>query len=168
VVDDSLTATGRGRRATGEPPADRKDVLERVRGAIRLATDRDRCLRAAVRALSQGVPKYSWTGIYLLEGDILVLHNQMGPPTPHARIPVSQGICGLAVRERKTVVVPDVGKDSRYLACSQGTRSEIVVPIFKDAEVVGEIDVDSDLADAFDEDDRRLLEETARLLGEVV
>lgn len=167
-MDDGLTTPGRDRRAAGAAAPDRRAVLERVRRAIRLATDRDQCLRAAVRTLSQGVPKYTWTGIYLLDGDTLVLHNQVGPPTPHARIPVAQGICGLAARQRKTVVVPDVGKDPRYLACSHETRSEIVVPILKGGEVAGEIDVDSDLLDGFDEEDRGLLEETARLLAEVI
>ncbi len=121
-----------------------------------------------MRILSEGMTRYTWTGIYLLENDILVLHNQMGLPTPHEKIPIDQGICGLAVRQRKTVVVPDVGKDPHFLACSFKTRSEIVVPIFKNGEVVGEIDVDSDFLDAFDEEDRRLLEETARMIGEAI
>jgi GAF domain-containing protein len=139
-----------------------------VREAIRGTADRNELLRRAVRALSEGMARYTWTGIYLLEGETLVLHNQVGLPTPHETIPIGQGICGLAARQRKTVVVPDVGKDPRYLACSLKTRSEIVVPIFKNGEVVGEIDVDSDLLDAFDEEDRRLLEETARMIGEAL
>lgn len=150
------------------PYPDRGIVMERVREAVRRSGGRDEILRSAVRALSAGVPKYTWTGIYLLEGETLVLHNQVGEATPHERIPIGQGICGLAARERKTVVVPDVGKDPRYVACSQATRSEIVVPIFKDGAVVGEIDIDSDHEDAFDEEDRRLLEETARLVGQAI
>jgi GAF domain-containing protein len=137
----------------------------RIREAVAGASGRDESLRSVVRVLSTANPHYTWTGIYLLEGDVLVLHNQIGQPTPHERIPIGQGICGLAVREQKTVVVPDVGKDGRYLACSPATRSEIVVPIFKESSVVGEIDVDSDLPDAFDEADRRLLEEAASIVG---
>jgi GAF domain-containing protein len=161
----------RGRRPPAPPETDAslslngRLLLDGVREAVRSTADPHERLRLVVRRLSAAIPKYTWTGIYLLEGETLVLHNQVGRPTPHQRIPVAQGICGLAVRERRTVVVPDVGKDPRYLACSHETRSEIVVPIFRDGKVVGEIDVDSDLPDAFDQEDRRLLEETARLLG---
>jgi GAF domain-containing protein len=143
-------------------------VLDRIREAVRGPGDRDARLRQVVRILGDRRSKYTWTGIYLLEGETLVLHNQVGLPTPHERIPVGRGICGLAAREGRTVVVPDVGKDPRYLACSHETRSEIVVPIFKDGRVVGEIDVDSDDLDAFDQEDRRILEATARLVAEVV
>ena len=145
-----------------------REILETIRSGVRNEKDRDGRLRQVVRLLGACNPRYTWAGIYLLEGEVLVLHNQVGLPTPHERIPVGQGICGLAVRERRTVVVPDVGKDPRYLACSHETRSEIVVPIFKDGRVVGEIDVDSNDLDAFDQEDRRILEETARLLAEVV
>lgn len=172
-MDDRAPRVEGRRRArdAGAQPA-RQDsagtVLQRVREAIAGAADRDEILRRAVRALSEGMARYTWTGIYLLEGETLVLHNQVGLPTPHMKISIGQGICGLAARQRKTVVVPDVGKDPRYLACSLKTRSEIVVPIFKNGEVVGEIDVDSDFPDAFDQEDRRLLEETARLIGEAI
>ncbi len=146
----------------------RSRLLLRIRDALDRQPDRDARLRSVVRILSEGIGKYTWTGIYLLEGDALVLHNEIGPPTPHTKISIDRGICGLAARQGMTVVVPDVGKDPRYLACSPKTRSEIVVPIFKDAVVAGEIDVDSDLPDAFDEEDRRLLEEAARLVAGVL
>lgn len=172
-TDDRDGRPGREAPRGGSPePAgaafDRQVLLQRVRRALRRSADRDDRLRSVVRILSRGVRKYTWTGIYLLEGGALVLHNQAGLPTPHETIPIGQGICGLAARERRTVVVPDVGKDPRYLACSHLTRSEIVVPIFKEGQVAGEIDIDSDLPDAFDEEDRRLLEEAARLVGEAL
>ena len=145
----------------------RERLLTRLGELLRRQPDRDQALRGVVRALSEGMPQFTWTGIYLLEGETLVLHNQVGAPTPHERIPVGKGICGLAVRERRSVIVPDVGKDPRFLACSVSTRSEIVVPIFKGTEIVGEIDVDSDRPDAFDASDRDLLEQTAGLLGKL-
>ncbi len=143
-------------------------LMTRIREAVARAAGRDESLRSIVRLLSEANPHFTWTGIYLLEGEVLVLHNQVGLPTPHERIPIGQGICGLAAREQKTVVVPDVGKDERYLACSLTTRSEIVVPIFKGKSVVGEIDVDSDIPDAFDEADRWLIEEAAGVVGDLL
>ena len=149
----------------GEGRAGARNLMEEVRKAVAGAAGRDESLKAIVRILSEANAHYTWTGIYLVEGTVLVLHNQIGRPTPHERIPIGHGICGLAAREKRTVVVPDVGKDARYLACSSETRSEIVVPIFKDGSVVGEIDVDSDLPDAFGEEDRRLLEDAAGFVG---
>ncbi len=167
MTSEGLRAA-RDRHRAGSGPARTGGLRERIREVIRRCMERDERLRAVVKLLSEGSDKYTWAGIYLLEGETLVLHNQAGEPTPHERIPIGQGICGLAARERKTVVVPDVGNDPRYLACSQATRSEIVVPIFRDGRVVGEIDIDSDLPDAFDDSDRQLLEETARLVGESI
>lgn len=144
---------------TTPPPIDA--ALRQLRAAIAGAADADAALRSVVRILSAAHPHFTWTGIYLLEAETLVLHNQVGAPTPHARIPVGNGICGLAARENRTVVVPDVTKDARYLACSLATRSEIVVPIRRGDRVLGEIDVDSDQPDAFGDADRILLEAIA-------
>jgi len=122
-------------------------------------------LRAAVEALKRAVPRYTWVGIYLLEGGELVLGPYLGKPSPHARIPIGKGICGAAAREARTIIVPDVNADARYLACSLGTFSEIVVPILRDGSVIGEIDVDSDLPGAFGDADRELLERTAAIIA---
>lgn len=143
-------------------------TLEAIRSSMAGRAERDERLRAVVKVLSNSRPHYTWTGIYLLEAGVLVLHNQIGLPTPHERIPIGQGICGLAARERRSVVVPDVSSDPRYLACSLATRSEIVVPIMRGPEVLGEIDVDSDRLDAFGDEDRMLLEKTADLVAGIL
>ena len=114
------------------------------------------------------VPHYTWTGVYLRRGDELVLECFRGEPSPHTRIPLGQGICGAAVTEERTIVVADVNADSRYLACSLDTRSEIVVPIRARGEVIGEIDIDSDGLDAFRQDDQEFLEAIAVSLGRAV
>jgi L-methionine (R)-S-oxide reductase len=85
--------------------------------------------------------------------------------TPHTRIPLNQGICGAAASSGKTVVVDDVSADSRYLACSVETKSEIVVPVFVKGTVVGELDIDSHFPAAFGGEDRVLCEHAAKALG---
>jgi GAF domain-containing protein len=99
------------------------------------------------------------------DAQTLVLGAFHGEPTPHVRIPVSEGICGAAVATGETVVVDDVNADPRYLSCSIRTKSEIVVPIYARGKVVGEIDIDSHAAAAFTGIDRLFLEEAARIVG---
>ena len=118
-----------------------------------------------VSLLQRERPHYNWVGVYLLEGNELVLGPYVGKPTPHMRIPLDKGICGAAASSGRTLIVDDVNADPRYLACSLATRSEIVVPIIRDARVLGEIDIDSDQPAAFAEDDRTLLEAVAEILA---
>ena len=125
-----------------------------------------------VRLLHERMLKYNWVGFYMLEEKpvsaqprMLVLGPFQGAMTPHTRIPLNQGICGAAASSGKTVVVDDVSVDERYLACSTETKSEIVVPIFVRGRVVGELDIDSHFPAAFGDQDRRLVEHCASLVG---
>ena len=136
-------------------------VLDRVTEAIHHSGDDRSAMEAAVRTLEREVPHYTWVGIYLLDGNELVLGPFVGKPSPHTRIPLGRGICGAAATEQTTIIVDDVNSDPRYLACSIETRSEIVVPIMLGGEVLGEIDIDSDRLAAFTGDDQRLLEAVA-------
>jgi L-methionine (R)-S-oxide reductase len=140
-------------------------LIETVLSAITSAPDAHAALTETVRLLKAGRAHYTWTGIYLLEGEELVLGPYLGKPSPHTRIPLGRGICGAAATEKATITVDDVNSDSRYLACSLDTRSEIVVPIMRGAEVLGEIDIDSDRPAAFGDDDRQLLEAVAHALA---
>jgi GAF domain-containing protein len=126
---------------------------------------RDDALREVVAILHDELPHYHWVGIYLLEGEELVVHNYLGRPTPHERIPIGKGICGAAITEDNTIVVDDVHSDPRYLACSLETASEIVVPIHVGGKAAGEIDIDSDRPGAFTDEDRRFLEDLAARLS---
>ena len=145
---------------------DRDQLLDTVRLAVEAAPTPESALTQVVRLLKDGEPAYTWVGIYLLEGHDLVLGPFLGKPSPHTRIPIGQGICGAAASEKATIVVDDVNADSRYLACSIETQSEIVVPIMRDGRVYGEIDIDSDARAAFGERDRALLEPIAAMLAE--
>jgi GAF domain-containing protein len=120
--------------------------------------------------LHNNLLKYNWVGFYMIEkeaagGNVLVLGPFKGSMTPHTRIQLNQGICGAAASSGKTVIVDDVSADSRYLACSAETKSEIVVPIFAAGKVVGELDIDSHFPAAFVEADKALCEHAAKLIG---
>ena len=141
-------------------------ALEAIDRILDRSGEADEVLQAVVDVLHDRFDYYSWVGIYLVEGDDLVLGPWNGPQaTEHVRIPVGQGVCGAAAASGETEVVDDVNADPRYLACFPSTRSEIVVPIFDEGRVVGEIDIDSDRAAAFGENDRAVLERIALQIG---
>jgi GAF domain-containing protein len=141
------------------------DVLATIRERIRSATDATGAMTVAVHTLKQTMPDYSWVGIYLLDGNELMLGPFEGRPSPHTRIPLGRGICGAAAAEKATIIVDDVNADPRYLACSLDTKSEIVVPIMNGGDVLGELDIDSDRLAAFGAADQKLLEAVAALLA---
>ena len=121
-----------------------------------------------VKRLRSEIDRYGWVGFYWVAGDDLVLGAWDGPEaTEHVRIPIGEGICGLAARTRETVVVDDVNAREDYLACFPYTRSEIVVPILRDGEAIGEIDIDGDKKGAFGDDDRKELERLAEVVAEL-
>ena len=140
-------------------------VLTKVGEALTNVVDRTQAMERVVAILKSEMPEYTWVGIYLLDGDELVLGPFIGKPSPHTRIPLARGICGAAATEKQTIIVDDVNADPRYLACSFETRSEIVVPIMNGGRVLGEIDIDSDRPAAFNHEDKRLLEAVASLLA---
>ena len=126
-------------------------------------------MRAMVKLLHDKMLKYNWVGFYMLEPGarppVLVLGAFEGAMTPHTRIPLNQGICGAAASSGQTVVVDDVSRDSRYLACSLETKSEIVVPVFARGKVVGELDIDSHFPAAFTAEDQGFVQYCAMLVG---
>lgn len=122
-----------------------------------------------VKFLRRNVRKFNWVGVYIIENDYLILKGWDGPEsTEHVRIKIGEGICGLAAEEKFTIIVPDVSKDSRYIACFPNTKSEAVVPIFRGENVIGEIDIDSDFIDPFNNHDKLFLEKIANFLGSLL
>jgi L-methionine (R)-S-oxide reductase len=141
-------------------------ALEAIERISNRGGDAEEVLQAVVDVLHDRIDHYSWIGIYLVDGDDLVLGPWNGPEaTEHVRIPVGQGVCGAAAASGQTEIVDDVNADPRYLACFPSTRSEIVVPIAYEGTVVGEIDIDSDRPAAFGEGDRTVLERVALLIS---
>lgn len=143
-----------------------RQEVDRLNSTARTA---DHLMEGITLVLNQHMLKYNWVGFYMLEHGasppMLVLGHFQGAMTPHTRIPLNQGICGAAASTGKTVVVDDVQTDSRYLACSLETKSEIVVPVFVHGQVAGELDIDSHFAAAFTPEDRKLVEYCAELVG---
>jgi GAF domain-containing protein len=115
--------------------------------------------------LKEAFPKYSWVGIYLLDKNVLNLETYLGKPTEHTKIKISDGVCGVAVREGKSIIVNNVTENDKYIACDLNVKSEIVVPIIKDGEILGVIDIDSIKKDAFTDEDREFLEEVSSIIS---
>ncbi len=114
--------------------AEMTSLLSRMRDLASTASTLETLQQSIVEEMAHRLPYCNWTGFYMLDpGDTetLILGPYIGDPTPHVRIPVTQGICGAAVASGETVIVDDVNADPRYLSCSIKTKSEIVVPIFR-------------------------------------
>ena len=149
-----------------------EEVRNEVTELAQAAPTANDLMQGVCRLLHERMLKYNWVGFYMLEPGakppVLVLDAFVGAMTPHTRIPLNQGICGAAASSGKTVVVDDVAKDPRYLACSLETKSEIVVPIFVKGEVVGELDIDSHFAAAFEAEDQKLVQYCAEIVGKTL
>ena len=104
-----------------------------------------------------------WTGFYRVIGNELVLGPFQGP-LACTRIAYGRGVCGTAWKEKRTIVVPDVEEFPGHIACSSASRSEIVVPVFQDGEVIAVLDIDSDRLATFDETDSEYLEKVVTFL----
>ena len=141
------------------------EIVSQVEAVVDSPAPRDEALRYAVQILKQEREHYNWVGIYLIEGDTLVLHNYIGKPTEHTHIPIGKGVCGVAVAEGTNQIVGDVTRLDNYLACSVETRAEIVVLIRRGMDILGQIDIDSDLENAFTQDDEALLSRVADLIA---
>lgn len=141
-------------------------MVARLEELRRAGATRPTLLREAVESIERASDLYDWVGVYLLEGDELQLDSYVGAHTDHTRIEVGHGVCGTAVAEDRDINVPDVRELDNYIACSIGTRSEIVV-LIRDASgaVLGQLDLDSDQAAAFTDRDQRELKVVADWLG---
>lgn len=122
--------------------------------------------RALAMTYLSDVSGYDWVGFYRLDGDELMLESFVGEPTDHVRIPVGTGVCGSAVSENRNKVIDDVSRETNYLSCSAKTKSEIVVLVRREGQIVGQIDADGHTVAAFDGEDEGMLQDVARLMAE--
>jgi L-methionine (R)-S-oxide reductase len=151
------------------PTVSADDVKKDLEQLSRTAHSGRDLMEQLVKLLHERMLKYNWVGFYMLDESVnppvLQLGAFQGAMTPHTRIPLNQGICGATASTGSTVVVDDVSKDPRYLACSLETKSEIVVPVFVGGKVAGELDIDSHFPAAFKKRDRELVEHCAAVVG---
>lgn len=127
-------------------------------------------LQKICQLLHDEVAHYNWVGFYFRNGDKeeLKLGPYVGAETDHTIIPFGKGICGQVAVSNQTFVVPDVSEQDNYLACSIDTKSEIVVPIFKNGENIGQIDIDSHVINPFTEKDEVLLNYVCEKVSEII
>jgi L-methionine (R)-S-oxide reductase len=137
-------------------------LLPQIKGLLQGESDEVANMANIAAALKEQFG-WLWVGFYRVVNDELVLGPFQGP-VACTRIRKGRGVCGSSWQEEKTLIVPDVEKFPGHIACSSRSRSEIVIPVFSGKEVIGVLDVDSELLDQFDETDRRYLEEIVSLL----
>lgn len=137
-------------------------IIRKTEEIINRAVSRDEKLFAICELLDDEVDVFDWIGFYLVDPGAdrqLALGPYVGEPTEHTRIPFGKGICGQAAETLETLVVQDVSKEENYLACSIHVKAEIVAPILKDGEFVGELDIDSHTKHSITDEHREMLEE---------
>ncbi|MEQ6354493.1 GAF domain-containing protein [Lysinibacillus sp. M3] len=120
-------------------------------------SDRIANLSNASALLNQFLPNINWVGFYVLQGDQLVLGPFQGLPAC-VRIPIGRGVCGTAVSKEETMVVKDVHDFPGHIACDAASQSEIVIPLKKEGEVIGVLDIDSPIVNRFSKEDQDGLE----------
>ena len=130
----------------------------------------DELLQSICELLRTEVAHYDWVGFYFKNGakEELILGPYSGAPTDHTIIPFGKGICGQVAVSNENFIVPDVRAQDNYIACSITVKSEIVIPIFKAGENIGQIDIDSHTLDAFTDSDVQLLEGICKRLSSIL
>ena len=145
---------------------DYKLLLSQVKAMVKDESDAVANM-ANVAALIQETFHFWWTGFYRVIGEQLVLGPFQGP-VACTRINFGKGVCGTSWKERKTYVVEDVEQFPSHIACSSESRSEIVVPLMKNSEVIGVLDIDSERLATFDSIDKEWLEQIAEAVSGVL
>lgn len=145
---------------------DKEKTYELLYKQVQALIDGERdeiAVMANVAALIHDTFHFWWTGFYRVIGQELVLGPFQGP-IACTRIAYGRGVCGTAWQEKRSIVVPDVEQFKGHIACSSASKSEIVVPVWKNDEIVAVLDIDSEKLNTFDETDRIWLEKMCTLL----
>jgi len=147
-----------------------KSLLRQSKEIIEGNGSPDDILQQICQLLSDKVDIFDWVGFYLVEPDAdreLKLGPYVGEPTDHVRIPFGRGICGQAADTLETYVVQDVNEAENYLSCSVDVKSEIVVPVMKGDQLIGELDIDSHTKNAISDEHKVLCEKICVMVSEL-
>ncbi|MBO7562716.1 MAG: GAF domain-containing protein [Bacteroidales bacterium] len=147
---------------------EKKDKYEQMLPQLKALTEgvnNNTGVLANAAALIHETMGFFWTGFYLVKDNILHLGPFQGPVACYT-IPYGKGVCGTSWREGKTLVVKDVEEFPGHIACSSLSRSEIVVPIFKENKIIGVLDIDSKEIATFDNTDKDYLEKAMKILSD--
>jgi len=145
-----------------------EELLHEFQEFSKTAATASSVMERIAQRLHEKMARYNWVGFYMVDpanSDILLVGSYVGSFTPNARIPLNTGLCGAAATSGKVVVVQDVSKDSRYLAGSSLVKSEIVVPIYANKKLAGELDIESYFADTFTKPEQEFVEACASVIA---
>jgi len=147
-----------------------EELTDQVSNIIEHSISPSNAMQEICDLLRNEVSYYNWVGFYFKNGDKqeLKLGPYSGAPTDHIIIPFGKGICGQVAESNENFVVPDVNAQDNYIACSITVKSEIVIPLFKNGKNIGQIDIDSDIADPFSKKDERFLEFVNQKVAEIL
>jgi L-methionine (R)-S-oxide reductase len=144
------------------------ELLKELQSFARTAPTAEAVMGRVAKRLHEKLTRYNWVGFYVVDpadAGYLIVGPYAGSFTPNVRIPLNTGLCGAAASGKQVVVVQDVSKDPRYLAGSSLVKSEIVVPIFVNKKLAGELDIESYFADSFPKSECEFVEACAGILA---
>jgi L-methionine (R)-S-oxide reductase len=144
------------------------ELLKELQSFARTAPTAEAVMERVAKRLHEKLTRYNWVGFYVVDpadAGYLIVGPYAGSFTPNVRIPLNTGLCGAAASGKQVVVVQDVSKDPRYLAGSSLVKSEIVVPIFVNKKLAGELDIESYFADSFPKSECEFVEACAGILA---
>ncbi len=156
-------------KTSRNPVAEQYHLLKMKCMAILAQSDHTQdAMQTICDLLKSELKVYDWVGFYMVDGDKreLVLGPYAGKPTDHLRIPFGKGICGQSAETQQSFLIDDVSAESNYIACSMDVKSEIVVPMFKEGKMIGQIDIDSSTPAAFKQHDDDFLKEVCAMVAE--
>ena len=145
-------------------------LLKDIKLCLETSSSLEESLKWICNLLKKRVEKYHWVGYYMNDekNKRLVLKCFSGKPTSHKIIPYGKGVCGQVANKKKTIIVDDVESEENYISCNIDVKSEIVVPLFLNNIIMGQIDIDSNFPSAFNSHDELFLIEINSLVSKLL